>query len=142
MNELEADVMAFLLDGDHETLMTLRQQLVEATVVKRDFTGVGFFTSFRVSPYAKRLSRREHFTISDVFAEVDQVEHGVGFVLFIRNRMLDTLEAYTFSGAWPANAKLTRLFYMRPRDGKGGMLKGTPVRDIEWALADPRTLCE
>jgi hypothetical protein len=39
--------------------------------------------------------------IGDVSADIDGLEHGVGFILCIEDGYLHMLEGYTFEGPWP-----------------------------------------
>jgi hypothetical protein len=145
MTDLERKAMDALLSGSHPMLSTLREQFADAKVVKRDLSGVGFFTKFRVSPTAPRLSPPRNLVLGDVFATVEGLKHGVGFLLFTTDGLLDTLEGYTFDDRWPDDARLIRTFYMRPQKGSQEQLAAgarygveverlveTNVRDFEW----------
>jgi hypothetical protein len=134
VNEIEQQALDFLLRGEHPTLAVLRDQAAAAYVAKRDFTGVGFFTHFDVPSTAARLPSRGRIVISDVHAEVVGLQHGAGLVLFIDNGTLHTLECFIYDDAWPVEAKLIRLYYVRPRDSHSGALIETPVRDLQWAI--------
>jgi hypothetical protein len=133
MNDLERQVMEAMLRGDHPTLFTLRAQLAVAKVVGRDLTGVGFFTRFHVPSSAVRLSPPRSPIVADVFATVEGLKHGAGFLLFVTDGVLDTLEGYTLDDRWPDDARLVRVFYMRPQQGSDGPLVETSERDLEWA---------
>lgn len=112
LNALERDVLDKLLAGDHPSLMVLRRQLEASLVKERKFSGKGFFTELHVpedAPPAPTSKSRVRF--GDVIADVEGVEHGVGFLLFIDDGRLVMLEGYTFEGPWPEHAKLHRLAY-------------------------------
>lgn len=55
MTGLERAVVNTLLAGKAEVFRVLRQQFSVAQVLKRELTGVGFFTEFSVPPDAPRL---------------------------------------------------------------------------------------
>jgi hypothetical protein len=57
----------------------LRAQAAAASVTSREVTGVGFFTTGSVPADLPRLSDLAGRTLSDVGAELIDVEHGVGF---------------------------------------------------------------
>src|SRR3954468_19580246 len=97
--------MEYLLRGDHTVLATLREQLAVATVAKREFTGVGFFTRFDVPPTVSGLPSSRRIIISDVYADVEGLQHGAGFVLFVVDGGLDTLECFTYVEPWPLDAR-------------------------------------
>lgn len=98
--KFEADIMLKLLDGNDPMLAILRQQYRQSEVVKREFTGVGFFTTFRVDDSAPRLPDNRSLCIDDGVGEIDGVD--VGFVLFITDGVLDMLEGFTYgTDEWP-----------------------------------------
>ncbi len=136
MSEIERQIMDFLLRGEHPVLVLLRKQLAVTTVSKRHFTGVGFFTWFEVPPSAPRLPHPHRLVISDVHADLSGLQHGAGFLLFVENGVLDNLECFIYEDAWPANARLLRVYYMRPREPGSPMLIETRERDLEWALSE------
>lgn len=105
----EHEVLTMLLAGDHEVLVTLRRQLNVARVALREFTGVGCFTTLRIAASAPRLGARDDFTLGDVHAELVDVEHGAGFVLFVRNGAIDVLEGFVYGDEqWPETPLLVR----------------------------------
>lgn len=136
MNDFERQAMELILFGDHLHLQILRSQLAAAAVSSREYTGVGFFTSFAVPDSCSRLpADGGRWTISDVFGEAAGVEHGVGFILFIENGALDTLECYTFgTERLDPGARLNRVCYMCRVDGTANLVE-CPVRDLTFALS-------
>ncbi len=97
--EFEKKVMELLLQGDGEVFAKLRKQYEVAKVTARDFTGVGFFTSFIVEDKELRLEENIK-PFGDVGGFIDG-EAQIGFVIFLRNGYLSTLEGYTFVIDWP-----------------------------------------
>ena len=81
-------------------------------------TGVGFFTFFTIPPEVPRLDVKGRRVFSDVGAELEGVEHGVGFLLFVQDGQLDNLEGFTYDGPWPERLVLRRWFYLRPKPGQ------------------------
>jgi hypothetical protein len=114
MNEIERKALEMLLAGDHPSLAVLREQLALADVAGRRFSGVGFFTELRVPPSARRLDDVPRLIIHDVYAEVSGLEHPVGFLLFITDGVLDTLECFIHDDQWPSSPpSLVRAYYVR-----------------------------
>jgi hypothetical protein len=114
LTDLENAVLTMLLRKPDEPFNTLRQQLRHATVSGREFTGVGFFTEFalrRDSPVCRDLP---DMALGDVGANVPNLEHGIGFVLFVRGGALSTLEGYTYDEPWPDNTDGFALFEIAP----------------------------
>lgn len=110
---IERQVMQMLLAGDHPTLKSLRQQFEHSCVTDRNFTGLGFFTSFEVRDDSARIEPPKRIVISDVCADVDGLEFGCGFVLFVDDGLIGTLECHLWGdGALPEAPRYTRLYYV------------------------------
>ena len=110
-NDLENAVMEAFLDGPDEVLRILRAQYESASLVKRDLSGGGFFTSFSVSDEAGKLDPPKTFHLGDVEAEIEGLENGAGFELFIVGGCLHTLEAFTYDESWPASVVRFKVYY-------------------------------
>lgn len=112
-NEFEKNVMTKFLDGEDDVLSVLREQYHNAIVKNREFTGKGFFTDYIIPNDIPKLKSQKSFQIGDVIGEIDRVEHGIGFVLFIKNGVIDVLEGFTYGDEeWPnliINYKLSYL---------------------------------
>ncbi len=100
-DQLEQDVLRLFLDGDDPVLEILRSQLSLATRKSREVTSVGFFSNFDVPEKAPRLPGKLSLRLTDVWAEIEGVEHGAMFVLFIDNGVLTMLEGSTSEEPWP-----------------------------------------
>lgn len=123
-----------LLAGDHPALEALRRQLAASTVSTREFSGVGYFTHFRVAADAPRLPVR-HWVIQDVEVEADGVENGGGALLFVVDGMLSMLEVYTYASEdWPREPRGFRTCYTTrdARTENGWVAKRTDSRDRTW----------
>lgn len=110
LSDFERAVLDKLLAGEHPALVTLREQARGARVVSREYTGVGFFITFDLAPDAPRL-RQDKFHFGDVNAQVDGLEHGAGFVLFVQGGALSLLEGYTYAEDWPGEIGEFQLTY-------------------------------
>jgi hypothetical protein len=99
---LERDVIATLLRPDHPVFEALRQQFAVCRVKSREFTGVGFFTRLLVTGVVVPTElTRIRFHLGDVAATLDGLEHGAGFVLWIENGVLATLEGFSYDEPCP-----------------------------------------
>ena len=115
--KIERAVMSMLLIGEHPILDILRKQFELCTVAKREFTGAGVFVTFSVPETASRLPQKDSFSFGDVGAEIQGLQHGAGFVLWVREGVLDFLEGYTFDEPWPDRTDDFALQYDHtPRD--------------------------
>ena len=82
LNNLEQAVLDKLLTGDHPILAVLRKQVSQTQLAKRKYTGAGFYCDFAVGSNAPTVEG--DFEIGDVHAELEGLNHGAGFVLFVR----------------------------------------------------------
>ncbi len=92
LTPLESAVLDKLLDKQGEPFTTLREQLAHLEVASRKFTGVGFFTNFSLpvdAPVRRDVPSTE---VTGVGAAIPQLEHGAGFVLFVRHGIASVLE--------------------------------------------------
>lgn len=112
LSPLEEAVLEALLAGDHPVLAALRKQIPHATVTSRTMTRVGFFTDLRVPAGANSApSSKSQLWIGDVFAEIDGLKYGAGFILEVRDGYLSQLEGYSFHEAWPDEVRFFQLAY-------------------------------
>ncbi|CAN5437695.1 hypothetical protein BH10PLA2_BH10PLA2_13630 [soil metagenome] len=130
---MERQVMEFSLKGEHPVLAGLRDQFTEANVCGREFTGVGFYTDFAIPERALRVPY-ERLVISDIYADITGLLHGASILIFIENGYLATLECAICEDAWPVEASIGRLYYLRPKEPGSPSLVETAHRDIEYAL--------
>ncbi|SRR6266487_5862003 len=99
---LEAAVLDKLLAKAGEPFDTLREQLAQASVSRREFSGVGFFTNFAIPPDADVRRTPGNAELGPLLADHPQMEHGAGFLLFIREGVICLLEGYSHGdAAWP-----------------------------------------
>src|ERR1043166_1924227 len=101
LTPLEKAVTDLLLDKQGEPFDTVRRQLLHATICKREFSGVGFFTEFTLPSDAPVRRDLPDATIGDVGAQFPGLQHGAGFVLFIRGGVVTMLEGFTYDEPWP-----------------------------------------
>lgn len=134
LTSFEREVMEFALDGQPHK--KLRQQLATASVSRRELTGVGFFADFEVRSPARCFSATGHFIIRDVGAEIWDLAHGAGFLVFVVDGRLALLEGFAYGDErWPASAAVRRLYYHRPKSPDGGELIETALRDLSFAAS-------
>jgi hypothetical protein len=106
LTDLERAVLLRLLEGEEPVVRALRDQVAEAEVREREFTGVGFFTYFLVRPVGDPVSVPDGVVhpplVGDVRLEAENLQHGADFVLFLKDGLLHLLEGYTLGGEpWP-----------------------------------------
>lgn len=101
LTPFEHEAMATILRGDHPVFAGLRTQLARCEVSKREFTGVGFFTTLTVPADVPSVSLDRRLALGDVHVTMSRVEHGVGLVLFVEEGRLAILEGFTYDEPWP-----------------------------------------
>ena len=111
LTDLERSVMEMLLAGEDEVLSGLRSQLVASTFAGREDTGVGFYTTFNVPNGVSRVASGRSFKFGDVSATTPGLQHGVGFLLFVKDGILEMLEGYTYDEPWPIEISTFELSY-------------------------------
>lgn len=119
LSRFENAILQKLLEGDLPFFVNLREQLVECIVNDREHTGVGFFTSLSVPDHLPRI-RGLDVTFGDVVCEFPETRTEVGFLLYIKDGVLDMLEGYTYDEPWPSPDARYSLKYV-----------GGEMRDLE-----------
>jgi hypothetical protein len=101
LQDLERAVLDLLAAGDVPSMRQLQEQIATCAVPNRELTGTGFFTTLdvdrgSVAPVEGLPSRS-----GDVHLEIEGLAHGAGFVLFIEDGYIRTLEGYPYDEPWP-----------------------------------------
>ena len=99
--QFEAEAMRRIVAEDPSISELLKKQYKSAEIISREFTGVGFFTRFNITDVSSRLPGSVNLELGAAHARIEGIEHGAGFVLFIRGGLIKTLEGYTFDEPWP-----------------------------------------
>lgn len=102
LTDLERGVLLAMAEEDPER-ETLLRQIDTASVVSRDYTGVGLYMKLAVGADVPRLgtpnrSIEDYPKLSLVHPEL---EVGAGVILWLDDARIDTIEFYTFAGDWP-----------------------------------------
>ena len=101
-NQLEFDVMKKIINEDPAISEILMRQYSSAKVIKREFTGAGFFTDFEIADEDSRISEQFNATIGNTQARLEGLKHGAGFILFVKDGLIEMLEGYTNGNEpWP-----------------------------------------
>jgi hypothetical protein len=126
MQQFTQQVLQMLLAGDDPVLAILRSQLEVAKRRPPEYTGVGFFIDFDVPQEATRLPGNPSFAFGDVIAEMEGLQHGAGFELFIEDGTLAMLEGYTYDEPWPEKVSTYKLQYIGGETRDLTALRRTP----------------
>lgn len=101
LTKFENEVMAMLLRGEDDVLVALRKQFDYCKVQARELTGYGFFTTFKIPLLPEHIKTNKSFKLGDVHAHIHGLKNGAGFLLYVKNGVLDALEAYSYDEPWP-----------------------------------------
>ena len=110
LTELEHAVIAAIARVDPERSV-MERQLEAAQLLKRDHTGVGFYTTLTL-PDGIALLDRGRWKIEDMghgFAHHPDLPSGASFILWVRDGKISTLEGYTNEGDWPFDETVFRV---------------------------------
>lgn len=121
LTPFEREAIAALLAGDHPLLIELRRQADQCQVSKREFDGVGFFTTLSLAAAVEpiRLNRRR-IVLNDIGMTWDGLLHGAGLIVFIDDGRLAMLEGFTYAGElWPEQPENWRVFPVEVHRGGG-----------------------
>ena len=86
----------------------------------------------RLSWSTTRLTEPINNPIGDLFGELDGVDHVGGFLLWLEEGALHTLEGFSYGHSWAENAELRHLYYTHTV--RGGSVVEATERDLLEAL--------
>ncbi|KHD06939.1 hypothetical protein PN36_30155 [Candidatus Thiomargarita nelsonii] len=107
LSDFESKLIDALIKDDPEE-ETIRNQLVNARVEKREYTGVGLYTDIIVSENNKKISKSNRYIQETPKAHLvhPKLKDGAGALLWFNEGYVSTLECYTYEGDWPENESL------------------------------------
>jgi hypothetical protein len=90
----ESDVMKMLASRKNEIAPLLLAQYAQAKITSREFSGRGFFSEFSIDNPELKIPGSFEITHLGCSGKIDGIKSGVGFVLFLKNGFINTLEGY------------------------------------------------
>ena len=116
--DLERAVLDALADQVADHAPELRDQLASAQVIDRENTGAGFYTRLAIATGEKMRGVRS--PVGDIGADIKGLKHGMGFMLWLRDGVADTLEGYAYGEETTADLDFADLGYsaVGPRLGQ------------------------
>ena len=110
LSGLERAVLSAIGSGGFDGSEVLGAQLQAITNVRRELDGVGLFLEIEVDgSRAPSFSPREA-VIHGVSAQIDGLDYGAGFLLFISGGYMRLLDGFSFSEPWPVVVDGFRVF--------------------------------
>jgi len=92
---LERAVLRAIYEKESVDRCALEAQLSTATVIQRENTGAGFYTQIAVQRDSVSSIGGERLR-SGPMVTVEGLEHGMGFVLWLKDGLADCLEGYCY----------------------------------------------
>lgn len=108
--KFEKEVMENIINEDVELSNVLLKQYNSSFIKSREFTGHGFYTDYIVDD-SLAIKNNLNFELGNTKAEINGLKFGAGFILFIRNGLITTLEGYSYGEPWPSEIKEYKLFF-------------------------------
>ena len=109
---IEHAVLEKMLDGSFPLLIQLQHQLELCIVKKREFTDFGFYTTLTVPQSIPRIARLD-IKFGDVIGYIPELSEGAGFLLYLKDGVLDMLEGYSYGEPWPSSIDCFTLKYIK-----------------------------
>jgi len=128
LSDFELAVMEKILQGTHPVLIEIKRQFNSCVVKNRELTGIGFYLYFAVSDSLLDVAIDLQF--GDVIADIDGLENGAGFVIYINNGKLDMLEGYSYEESWPNSIEKYSLKYLAGNNRDLSTLNGLSSKTI------------
>jgi len=88
------EVIERLLEGESDTIKTLKEQFKNSKIKKEEYTGSGFFIHYFIDPEEERLKIKD-IEISSI-CKINNTSSIYDIILFIRNGAIDFLEGVAF----------------------------------------------
>lgn len=107
MEMIEKSVIQFAINNSEYNQNILNEQYKNSEILKRDFTGVGFFTYYHIydSPSLKEKERIMLHTA----AKIEGMELELLFILYIEEGYITCLEGVTIDEEFPGKLGELRL---------------------------------
>ena len=99
--KFENEVMLKIIEANPVYGEKLLNQYITAGIVNRNFTGHGFFTNYCIPDKKFSLGDNINLTLEQIGANINNMKHGAGFVLFIKNGLISCLEGYGYGEPFP-----------------------------------------
>lgn len=116
---LERDVVGELLKDIELSPAKSEVNFEKVRVIDREFTGVGFLTEFEPSQEVKLFADGVSLRWGKIGARLN-ARLETGYVLYVDNGYLTTIEGYTFGDDWPESITSFELYELKPGMELGG----------------------
>lgn len=123
-NELEKSVVGRLLSDPELKPVRPSVDFEKVRVADREFTGGGFLTEFEQSQELKLFEDGVSLRWGKVGARLNASKLETGYVVYIDNGYLTTVEGYTYGDEWPDSIDSIDLYVLKLGMDLGGDVPG------------------
>ena len=118
LNLLEHEIIEAIFKCSEKNSINkkLYKQYKSIAVMDRVYTKVGFFTKFQLCERELKIARNINVQLGGIHAEIKGLKYGAGFILFVEDGVINTLEGYSYNERWPADARINKIFQVQ-KDG-------------------------
>jgi hypothetical protein len=106
---IEREVLEITAAEYSASAEAIRRQIDTAQVVSFENSGAGFFSNLAVADDAPVLSEKS--PLSGAYGSVLGIEHGMGFIVFLKDGRLSMIEAYCNGGGPTIDIDFSRVVY-------------------------------
>ena len=108
LTDLEVAALQAIFLETPELAPALERQLAASVVIKRENSGAGFFTTMRITDDALAVDSQSVLG-NATHARISELEHGFGFILFMKGGKLHMLEGFAYGPDSTHNLDLAAL---------------------------------
>jgi hypothetical protein len=123
-NELERAVVHRILRDSELNPVKHEVNFEQVKVLDRDYTGIGFLTEFERSSELKLFADGVCLRWGKVGARLNASKIETGYVLYVDNGYLTTIEGYTYREDWPDDVDSIEIYELKPGMELGTERKG------------------
>lgn len=100
-DEFEKIIISDIIEQYPEYKQKLQSQLEKITVQKREFSTYGFSTYYSVIAVEETLGDDENLRIGKHQWNINGLNHGSDFILWIKSGLISCLEGFSYNEPWP-----------------------------------------
>lgn len=113
VTKLERAVVEWLLKDPQLHPLRAEVDFEKINVVARDFTGMGFLTHLEPSEETRLFEEGVALRWGQVGARLNTPKIETGYVVYVDNGYLRTLEGYTYGDDWPESIDSFELYELK-----------------------------
>jgi hypothetical protein len=116
LTAFENKIIKAILDNNIDKIAnSISNQYYNLTVENRQHTGTGIYV--HLASKIDFESNNINMHLGGIYAEIDGLINGAGFVLYIKNGLISLLECFSYDEFWPTNELSTKHIYRVTKEG-------------------------